>query len=675
MQLHRSLLMRGAGARVLALRASLLALCTAPVAAQGGPSSVYNVATYGAMANDGIDDYTAIRDTILDALLFTGDAVIHFPAGQYDVRAVSGMGASAFHVFGSVGGQNPTSVRIESGPGGPAEIVMAPSHTGANVGCFDIRDLQDVTLTGMKIDYRLADGTPTTFSQGTVLDVQLGTSGVSHSAYVKLLVDDGYLPPKLDAARMHTIDPVTTGFRGGVANRKISLVSPWPSEPEVYRVEHQYIHPSNDNLQVGDRLAIGDFPEGNPVVLLEDVDGVTVVDFEINAGAHMALMVRSSTDTLIDDVRITPGAAPPLGGPQRMISTNRDGIHISDNRGSLEVRNCEVISTSDDAITSHGFSFDLNTLLTSTRVRLTERKSHQSPIQTGDQLRFYDMGTSTYETRTVDLAIVETAGGGTGLDVYLVKLTAPIYTSSPPNVSDVHVANLATVGNNILFTNNFCQLISGRGIMIWGSTGTISNNTTYQTWSNGIGIQTNLTLPTAPGELGTWDAAACEGVVVSNNHIYYAGEGDSRQNTFRGGLVVYNSTRNLDTGAWLQQNWNSADLFSDILIEDNYFESVHGPNIIISNATNVGVTDNTFVRVNEESVGLPNATGYRPIHLTAVVDLEYVDQIGFLGNEIFMTDPANFRAIPLSTNLYVNDTANCTNVLPAPADLGFVLYP
>jgi hypothetical protein len=674
MQLHRSLLVGRTGTRTLAMCASVLALSATHAFAQGTPTSVYNVATYGAVANDGVDDLTAIKATIAAALAFTGDAVIHFPAGQYDVQALLNTGGSAF-VLAATGSSNPTSVRIESGPGGPAEIVMTPSSAGGNLGCFEVRDLQNVTLTGMKIDYRLPNGTPTTFSQGTVLAVELGTRGVPNSSFVKLQVDPGYLPPEDSAVRMHAIDPATTGFRGRVANRLVSLVSPWPNEPGAYRVEHQWIHPNNDNLQVGDRLAIPDFPEGHSIFLMEDVDGVTVTDCEINAGAHMAMIVRSSTDVLVEDMRIVPGDAPFTGAMDRMVSTNRDGIHVSDCRGSLEVKDCEVVATDDDGITSHGFSFDLTGLLTTTRIQVKERKPHQSPILSGDELRFYDMGTSTYETRTVDIAIVQQAGGPTGLDVYLVKLTAPIYATVQPNVSDVHVANLETVGYNIEFTGNTCRLNSGRGIMIWGSNGTISNNTTDHTRMSGISIQNNLVLPMAPGELGTWDAAASQGVVISNNVILNAGEGDSSINTFRGGVTVYNSTRSLDTGVWLPQNWLSADLFSNIIIKDNYFEAVHGPNIIISNATEVEVTDNTFVKVNEATVGPLHATGFRPIHLTAIVDIEYVDQIVFSGNQIFLTNPANFRAIPGSPNLYVNDTANCTNVTPAIADQGFVLFP
>ncbi|MDF1800893.1 MAG: hypothetical protein P1V81_17110 [Planctomycetota bacterium] len=102
---------------------------------------------------------------------------------------------------------------------------------------------------------------------------------------------------------------------------------------------------------------------------------------------------------------------------------------------------------------------------------------------------------------------------------------------------------------------------------------------------------------------------------------------------------------------------------------------MHGPNFIISNATDVVVKDNTFALVNEESVGLQHSSGNRPLHLTAVVDLEYVDQVVLSGNEIHLSDAASFRPITGSTNVYVNDTVNGTNVLPALADQGFVFYP
>lgn len=674
MELHRSPLVARTGPRALAMCVSALALSATHALAQVTPTIVYNVANYGAVADDGQDDRAAIKATIAAALAHTGDAVIYFPTGQYDVQAKPGMQGTAF-VLAPTGSSIPTSVRIQSGTGGPAEIVMTPSSAGANVGCFQARDLQNVTLTGMKIDYRLPNGTPTTFSQGTVLAVNLGTAGVAHSSFVKLHVDSGYLPPKRGAVRMHAIDPVTNGYRGRVANRKVSLVSACSNEQDVYRVEHQWIHQNNDNLQVGDLLAIPDFPEGHPIFLIEDVDGVTINDCEINAGAHMAMMVRSSTDVSVDNVRIIPGDAPSAGAVDRMVSTNRDGIHISDCRGTIDVTNCEVVATDDDGITSHGFSFDLTSLETDTRIQLQERKAHQSPILPGDKLRFYDMGTSTYETRTVEIAIVQQAGGPTGLDVYLVKLTAPIYATAQPTLRDVHVANLETVGRNIQFTDNTCRLNSGRGIMIWGSTGTISNNTTDHTRMSGISIQNNLVVPMLPGEVGTWDAAASEDVTISNNIILNAGEGDSSINTFRGGVTVYNSTRSLDTGAWLPQNWLSADHFVNIIISGNYFEAVHGPNIIISNASEVEVTNNTFVKVNEATVGPLHASGFRPIHLTSIVDIEYVDQILFSGNQIFMTDLANFRAIPGSTNVYVNDTMNCTNVTPAIADQGFVIFP
>jgi len=675
MQLPRSLPLGRTGTRSLALGASVLALTATSLAANAVPATVFDVTTYGAVANDGIDDYVGIQAAIDAALAFPGDVVIHFPAGQYDIEAAPAtMLGSALDLHGTVGGSNPTSVRVESGPGGPAEIVMTPRPGGANVGCIEVTDLQDVTLTGLKIDYRFASGAPATFSQGTVLDLSLGTTGVPSSAWVKLQLDAGYLPPKDTGVRTHAIDPNDMGYRGGVANRGIRQVTPWPSEPGNYRVEHQVIHPSNDNLQIGDLVAFPDFPESNPIVLLEDVDGVTVVDFEINAGAHMGLMVRSSSDTLIDDVRIIPGDAPGVGDPARLISTNRDGIHISDNRGTLEVRDSTAIATDDDGITSHGFGFDMLSLLTSKRIQVTEIFSHQSRLQTGDELRFYNMDTNTYETRAIEVAIVQSTDGhapdgSDGVDVYLVKLATDLTgVTSTTDLSQVRVANLETVGNNISFTGNDCRLNSGRGIMIWGSNGTIDSNFTDQTRMAGIEVQNNLTA-------GTWDAACSQGVVISNNTIYRAGGGDETVNTFRGGVIVYNSTWDITTGTWTAQNWESADLYMNITIEDNYFEAVHGPNIIISNATNVIVKNNAFALVNEESVGLPHSSGERDLHLTAVVNLEYVDQIVFSGNDIYQTDAANFRAILGSTNVYVNDTVNCTNVLPVLADQGFVLHP
>ena len=655
---------------------AIIALCLVHTSVSA--QNIYDVSIHGAVPDDGVDDYVAIQAAIDAALGDSGDVIIHFPSGQYDIQALPSMSQSALDLHGTAG-SNPTSVRIESGSTGPAEIVMTPTSSGANIGCIEVRELQNVTITGLKIDYRLPSGAPTTFTQGKVLAVSLGTQGSPGSAFIELLVDDGYLPPNDTSVRTYPINPDTMGFRGGVANRGIREVTEVGTNTKIYKMVHQVIDNSLDNLQVNDLVAFPNGAQGNPVILIEDTIGSTMSDLEINAGPQMAVIVRSSTDTVVEGVQVIPGAAPNPTSRDRLISTNRDGIHISDNRGLLEVRNCDIIATDDDGITSHGFSFDVTdilpgqgAILPAQRIRVTERKSHQSPIQPGDELRLYDMATSTYITETVDTVTLESAGGDQGLDVYVVKMAAQLYPGVWPDTDNLHVANLETVGSGISFTNNYCQLNAGRGIMIWGSNGTISNNTTYQTLMNGIGIQNNMVLPMLPGEEGTWDAAASQHVTISNNVILNAGEGDSTVNTFRGGLVVYNSTRNLDTGMALAQNWFSADLFLDIVITDNYFESVHGPNILISNATDVEVTNNTFVKVNVENVG---AAGPRPIHRTAVVNLEYVDQIVFAGNEIFLTNPRSFRAIPNSVNLYVADTENCTQVTPILADRGFLLHP
>ena len=47
------------------------------------PLITHNVTTYGAIANDGIDDRTAVQNAI-NAAASNGGGVVFFPSGQYD---------------------------------------------------------------------------------------------------------------------------------------------------------------------------------------------------------------------------------------------------------------------------------------------------------------------------------------------------------------------------------------------------------------------------------------------------------------------------------------------------------------------------------------------------------------------------------------------------------------
>lgn len=654
------------------LAGALVATCifAAPSFGQGSPTSVYNVATFGATPNDPTDDDgPSIRSAIDAALLFTGEAVVHFPSGEYDIRSKRAGGAHAIRIekdAGLVPGVDfPSSITIRTAPNGIAKIVMRemaadeldPTGTKQNYGFLRVKDCLDVDISGFAIDYRDDNEFPTTFSQGTVLGV--GGDLAADTGWTRISLDEGYRPFKVGTTRCYAVETATGAFKANVVNRAISAVIPevpTPGGPLIFRLEHQYTPWQNDTLGAGDRIALGSpEPGASQAIQVEDIVGLSIHDLEINASPHSAIYIRDCDTISVDSVVLIPGIVLSNStDPKRLISVTGDGIHLMSPRGAIQLTNNTLISTNDDGIAVHGFysarGYEFVGAVSSSgskRIRWTRKKEHHSAPRKFDVLRFFDRSTDTYVTRTVLLSVEDTS---TPEDDFLLVLNDFVNHAIP---GLVRVANLNTVGDFTLILNNTFDLNAGRGILYKGSNALIKGNTTNRTGFGGIAVISDL---------DNQESSVPQNVRILGNSVTKAGMWQSHKNQFRGGILVYHKGDS--------QDWDSADLHSNVRVENNDVSSCHGPNLFLSNITGAYVGGNSFSFVNAEGVAQSLAT--RPIDVEAVVHMEYVDGATFFDNHIYGTTPGDLGPVIVE---FADAWLNNTNTLPATPDSAFTVHP
>ena len=457
--------------------------------------------------------------------------------------------------------------------------------TGVELSFSDDKDAlgfnrcENVTLRGATVHYERPR-----FSQARILS--FGTDAAK-GPYYEVQIDAGY-PLDADCKSSYVFEvqarriKFRTGDMGAKSVEKLDGAGRarifWPRDD---------VMPPKYNVAVGDYLVC----RGGGSSLLH-VDASKSCIFEnlrfYWGGVFGIFETGRSESNTFRNISITPGPRPPGATNAPLISQSADGLHSAASRVGPTIQNCTFEAMCDDAIAIHGYFVDI---LAVDGAKLTTKALWGGPgFVAGDTARVSSDKGFLEEARVV---VVEKQADGNFVLTLDRALDAKAgYKAGNPSASG---AGYRIIGNTI--RNN-----RARGILVKGDNGLIENNTIDGSTMSGISIGPE----------------------------YYWNEADYPRNiTVRGNLIrnTNYATNNFGRNGGILIHGDGTRGNRDITIDNNRFDGIFGPNLVIEWAQGVRVRRNAFENTHARSVGEDDVS-------RSLVWLRNSRDVEFVGNAI-----------------------------------------
>ena len=385
---------------------------------------------------------------LVNDAISTNKKEIVLPSGIYKVNPVAIYGANGLKIRG-------TGTRLVFDP-------TTPKY-------FDIQieNSNGITLQDLEID-----NDPLPFTQGRVTKVD----PVANSFEVELHA--GY---PTDYARfgydcyVHIHDRTTRRFKQEGEMLKTSRAQAIPGGFRLFLIEEFTI--AEMNLEVGDLVSIGQ-PGFVCAVSLYNTRNTLLDNIQIFSAQGCGVIENSGGGTSINKLTIKRGARPSGATEDRLLSINRDGMHLNGPNGGTTIRDSFVEFCGDDGI---------NIRSEFSRIKYVNGNiiAHTIPhvnFETGTQLKIYDH---------TDLRLKDTVNV---LEHQMGSDTARVDRTENISLDDLIVSPQHSQNFKIL--NNTFQDTDARGIVASGSNIYIEGNKIERSTMAGIWVG---------GELGNFD--------------------------------------------------------------------------------------------------------------------------------------------------------------------------
>lgn len=471
----------------------------------------------------------------------------------------------------------------------------------------------NVTLRGLTITYD-----PPNFTQGRVDAV------APDLGWIDVRIDHGY--PREAWSRVEIVDPATRYRRRGMPFLWGATAA--MQEPDVVRVSLKGIGAA---APVG-MLAVlsrGPGPGGicHAVTLDNCAGGMVLRDVTIHGAPGMGVVEGGGAGgTILQRVRIVPGAKPPGAIEEPLLSTSWDGIlHSGVGRGPI-VEDCVIEHCGDDSWSVQ--SSDYLVLACASNSVVVGSRGESLRLRPGDRLR---ASLDTPAWKTVDVVPVRRSEAGLDPGVAarldaakpygLWKLGGGMARLTIEGAPGWHVGDSLYCpdrqGNGFVFRRN--RVHSSGRLLVKAGEGLVEDNDLRD-------IHGIVVCPEADEEA----AAGIERVIVRRNTVNGSGWFCPSWNSPQAGAlsVVQSGPGN---------SLRAAPTFAHLLIEDNTFADVNGAGIVVSSARDVVIASNRFIRTHTAE---PPATGGRyGVKGDAILHLERSADVRLRGNVVVEPGP------------------------------------
>ena len=405
-------------------------------------------------------------------------------------------------------------------------------------------DCKQLTLNGLEITYRRPAATEGRVVRTSEKDFDIEYDPALYT-YIDSIVQGRYY--FYSSERKHF-------YYGGIQEAKLL-------RPGLVRMTSSVQPP------VGDICVIRYGGHYRPCVMLHKSENVVLCGLSIRSFPGMGVVGHLCHDILIDSLNVTPEAS-------RVSSTSTDATHFTSCSGNLTISNSTFAGNGDDCTNIHNYYWHITpdaSDLSRVEVRVEDADLHAQALDyplVGDTLILLNRRTmqevGRFVTRSCDID-AEAWRVDVTLDHPLPsadckQLLMYNYSRFP------HVEILNNVDD---YNNGRAFLLKARDVVVRG---------------NRIGRST-LSAIKLGAELSWHEAGPVEHVVVENNDIQGAGTDNGYRAT---GIMV--TTESPQTPPHVNRN---------IIIRNNHIEGSHSIAILLHDAQDVEIYDNSFVGGHE----------------------------------------------------------------------------
>ncbi|MFS0911977.1 right-handed parallel beta-helix repeat-containing protein [Microbacterium sp. 179-I 3D2 NHS] len=508
---------------------------------------------------------------------------------------------------------------------------------------LDIRNSTDLTINGLTITYD-----PLPFTQGEVTQI------AADLGWIDVRLDEGY--PQVAYSRVSIYDP-QTGFQKAGINHLWGTTAAFVA-PGVVRVTLGGI---GTNVAVGDPITLAGGPTGEAhAISMEESGGTVLRDVTAHTAPGFGLIDTSGDGgTLLERFRLTPGSPPPGATRAPLLSAVWDGLQFQSLGTGPTMIDSEIRNAGDD-------SFSIQTRALPVLAADGDRiivgfpdRWKAASLEIGDRLAQFRGDPDVHVTA---IAQVDYAAAAIAPEIRAKVEQAQSEGWNPWNLDKTSVYELTLdatdaftaadfvfnpdrMGNDFVFKDNVVRS-PGRGILLKAGNGIIEGNT-FEGGDKAIMIATEN---------------------EADSHGGTAYDLTIRDNVFRGTGYHHDMPWSDQAGSvgMAGKNVVSRRAYSNILIEDNLFESIRGLNLNVSNAEDVTVRGNVFRDTHRSDTGGTGANGASfGIPADAVAYVAESDRVVFEGNTVEGIGPFGNAALVVSPTADVTGAETMTDAVPS----------
>lgn len=515
-----------------------------------------SVTRFGARPDDGRPDTEALRRAA-DYCRKHPQTTLHFPAGTYELtdpiavdierRAISGALGRGLEVqWALFQPQKPfvTGLDFTGCRGLTIEARGARLLVEGWMQVLSFIDCKGLTLNGLEITYRRPAATEGRVVRTSHEDFDIEFDPTLY-AYIDSIVQGRYY--FYSSERQHF-------YYGSVTNTQLL-------RPGLARLTSP-VHPP-----LGDIFVIRYGGHYRPCVMLRESEDITFRGLSIRSFPGMGVVGHLCNDILIDSLNVTPEEG-------RVSSTSTDATHFTSCSGTLTIQNSTFAGNGDDCTNIHNYYWHFTPDTANPRqveIRVEDADLHAQWLDypsAGDTLILLNkrnmQEAGRYVVQSCDVN-VEAWRVAVGLD-------RPLPTADNDQLLLYNYSRFphTRILNNVdHYNNGRAFLLKARDVIVRG---------------NHIGRST-LSAIKLGAELSWHEAGPVEQVIVEDNDIRGAGTDNGYRAT---GIMV--TTESPQTPPQVNRH---------ILIRRNHIEGPHPIAILLNDAEEVEIYDNTFVTGHE----------------------------------------------------------------------------
>ena len=419
----------------------------------------FNVSSYGAIKNDGLNDLVAIQAAIdaAEAAASTSNAVrVVFDQGTYDIMPTTGANHALFVA-------NDTNILFE---GNDSEI----RNHNPEVGFFDVRSCTNIIFKNFSFDYAVLP-----FTQGKITSIN--TSNNTFTVFI----DPSF--PQINETRFATA-PETWGVikdASGKLKAKVNNLFPYlgvatTTFANTYRITAQSSYLAN--VAVDDYYVHIARHNGKTIFNTVMSKNITFLNINIYSSPAGSFSGQENYETNIINCNVIPKP-----GTDRLQSGNADIIHITGNYFGPWVQGCRFEGITDDTVNLKHTKRDILEVVSATVLKV------KFTVRTTDNLVIFNPRTGT--PLATDVTVTNVVNEGSNVfRITLNKNHNVTVVGEHQSGDKIYFTNRAS--ESFIFRNNVVKNSRRYGILFQSSYAEVKNNTFENLSSSAIKMENGV---------------------------------------------------------------------------------------------------------------------------------------------------------------------------------------